>query len=191
MDKDQRPDQLARTSPIKRFGSLVNDFEYFVSAFALLALVFLLTISIGARYVGGTSVPWSEEVSRFMFIAVIFASISYAARQHRHIRVTMFVEKAFSKRAQQIVLTLGDLVWLGYNAVVLYAAYVVIADLFEFPFKSAVLNLPMYFVYAIIPIFFVTISIRIVQSILARLSGQNIDGYRDELDIDDIKDNQS
>ncbi len=190
MDDDEIADRATGRGPIRQLGRLINDFEYIVSAIALLALVALLTISIGARYLGGTSVPWSEEVSRFMFIAVIFASISYAARQHRHIRVTMFVEKVFSEKAQKVVLTLGDLVWLGYNAVVLYAAYIVMADMFEFPFNSAVLNLPMYFVYAIIPIFFITISIRIVQSIRARLSGHNIDGYRDELDIDEFKDEQ-
>ncbi len=181
MTEDKTANSTTGAGMIRQVGRWVNDFEYIVSAFALLALVGLLTISIGARYVGGTSVPWSEEVSRFMFVAVIFASISYAARQHRHIRVTMFVEKVFSKQGQKVVFTLGDLVWLGYNFVVLYAVYIVMADMLKYPFNSAVLNLPMYVVYAAIPIFFITISIRIIQGIFARLSGQDIDGYKDEL----------
>ena len=160
---------------------LLNEVEYAVAALALLGLVTLLTISIVARYVGGISVPWSEEVARFTFVAVIFASISYAARQHRHIRITMFVEKMFPRKAQIVVLTIGDLIWLAYNCVVLYASYVILEDMFKYPYSSAVLDLPMYYVYAIIPIFFVSISIRIVQGMIARLRGQLIDGFKDEL----------
>lgn len=160
---------------------LLNEFEFIVAAAALLGLVGLLTISILARYVGGMSVPWSEEVARFSFVAVIFASISYAARQHRHIRVTMFVEKMFSRKAQAVVFSFGDLIWLAYNIVVLYASYIILEDMFRYPYSSAVLNLPMYFVYAIIPIFFLSISIRIIQGIGARWRGEQIDGYKDEL----------
>lgn len=164
-----------------RLVRIVNDFEYIISAAALLGLVALLTISIVARYVGGISVPWSEEVARFTFVALIFASISHTARQHRHIRVTTFVEKLFPKVGRVVVFTLGDLVWLAYNAVVLYAAYVILEDMVRYPYTSAVLNLPMYYVYAIIPIFFTTISIRIIQGMTLRLRGKDIDGYQDEL----------
>lgn len=155
----------------QRLVNLINDFEFFVSATALIALVVLLTISIYARYISGFSIPWSEEVARFMFIAVIFSSISYTARQHRHIRVTLFVEKLFSKSAQNVVFIIGDLVWLMFNAVVLYGAYEILIELFEYPYNSPVLNLPMYYVYALIPIFFFTISLRIIQGIVARIRG--------------------
>lgn len=156
---------------MRRLLGWVDDFEFLVSAVALVALVALLTISIYARYVSGFSIPWSEEVARFMFIAVIFSSISYTARQHRHIRVTLFVEKMFSKKAQNVVFIVGDVIWLVFNAVVLYGAYEIFSELFEYPYNSPVLNLPMYYVYVLIPIFFVTISIRVIQGILARLRG--------------------
>lgn len=155
----------------RRLLNVIDDFEFLVSAFALIALVVLLTISIYARYVSGFSIPWSEEVARFMFIAVIFSSISYTARQHRHIRVTLFVEKLFSKRAQNIIFIIGDIVWLIFNAVILYGAYVILSELFEYPYNSPVLNLPMYYVYAIIPLFFFTISVRVIQGVLKRLRG--------------------
>lgn len=157
------------------FAKWINDFEYIISAMALIGLVGMLTISILARYVGGISVPWSEEIARFMFIAVIFSSISYAARLHRHIRVTMFVEKLFNARARIIVFTIGDFIWLALNAVVLYGAYIIISDMFEFPFNSAVLNIPMYYIYLIIPIFSISLSIRIIQGIILRLQGVEID----------------
>lgn len=155
----------------KRLLNVIDNFEFLVSAFALIALVVLLTISIYARYFSGFSIPWSEEVARFMFIAVIFSSISYTARQHRHIRVTLFVEKLFSKKAQNIVFIIGDIVWLVFNAVILYGAYIILSELFEYPYNSPVLNLPMYYVYAIIPIFFFTISVRVIQGIIKRLRG--------------------
>ena len=181
MAPQQPPTKDEKPGLLRSIGHHLNNFEFYISALALLGLVALLAISVGARYVAGLSVPWSEEVARFTFVAVIFASISYAAKEHRHIRVTMFVDKLFSGKARTLVFTLGDLVWLGYNAVVLYAVYVVLADMIEFPYNSAVLNLPMYFVYALIPIFFVTISIRILRGIIVRLGGEDIDGFQDEL----------
>lgn len=168
---DNQPESAPGLTLKKRVINIVNDFEFFISAIALIALVILLTISIYARYFSGFSIPWSEEVARFMFIAVIFSSISYTARQHRHIRVTLFVEKLFSKSAQNVVFIIGDIIWLVFNGVILYGAYVILSELFEYPYNSPVLNLPMYYVYAIIPIFFFTISIRVIQGILARLRG--------------------
>lgn len=161
-----------------RWTKWLNEFEYCISALALLGLAGMLTISILARYVGGISIPWSEEISRFIFITLIFSSISYAARQHRHIRITMFVDKVFSKRIGKIIYTAGDLVWLGFNAAVLYGAYVIISDMFRYPFSSPVLNIPMYYIYAIIPLFFLTLSLRIIQGIIVRLRGEDIDLQR-------------
>lgn len=168
---ESHSDKNHKTSAIRRLINIIDDFEFLISAAALIALVILLTISIYARYVSGFSIPWSEEVARFMFIAVIFSSISYTARQHRHIRVTLFVEKLFSKSAQNIVFIIGDLIWLLFNGVVLYGAYIILSELFEYPYNSPVLNLPMYYVYGLIPIFFFTISVRVIQGIFARLRG--------------------
>lgn len=169
---ENHTDSGQNVSTLRRLAHLVDDFEFLICAAALIALVILLTISIYARYVSGFSIPWSEEVARFMFIAVIFSSISYTARQHRHIRVTLFVEKLFSKPAQNIVFIIGDLIWLVFNGVVLYGAYIILSELFEYPYNSPVLNLPMYYVYGLIPIFFFTISIRVIQGIFARLRGK-------------------
>lgn len=172
MQKTETITEGLKTTRIKKsLLNFINDFEFLVSAFALIALVVLLTISIYARYISGFSIPWSEEVARFMFIAVIFSSISYTARQHRHIRVTLFVEKLFSKKAQNIVFIIGDIIWLVFNAVILYGAYIILSELIEYPYNSPVLNLPMHYVYAIIPLFFFTISVRVIQGILKRLRG--------------------
>jgi len=159
----------------RRLLDLINDFEYLVSAFALLALVVLLTLSIYSRYISDISIAWSEEAARFMFVALIFASISYTARQHKHIRITLFIEKMLSKAGLRIMLTIGDLVWLVFNAVVLYAAYVVLIDLFEYPYNSPVLNVPMYYVYVLIPVFYITISFRVIQGMIARFHDQAFD----------------
>lgn len=165
----------------KGFLSIANDFEYLVSAAALLGLVVMLTVSIVARYIAGMSVPWSEEVARFLFVAVIFASISYTARQHRHIRITLFVEKLFPERSHLYIFTIGDIVWLCFNAVVLYGAYEVITDMFRYPDRSAVLNVPLHFIYMLIPIFYLTFSFRIFQGIRARWRGEKIDSAKEEL----------
>lgn len=77
------------------------------------------------------------------------------------------------------VLIFGDVIWLGFNVAVLYGAYVIISDMYRYPYNSAVLNLPMYYVYAIIPIFYVTLSIRVIQGILARLRGEEIDFHKE------------
>lgn len=85
-----------RRSGLRRAIAWLNEIEYTVGSAALLGLVFMLTMTIVARYIGGMSIPWTEEVARFTFIALIFSSISYSARFFRHIRVTFFVERFLS-----------------------------------------------------------------------------------------------
>lgn len=179
------PDDANRRGPpsrgaLRRVLAWLNEVEYAVGSVALLGLVFMLTMTIVARYIGGMSIPWTEEVARFTFIALIFSSISFSARFFRHIRVTFFVERFLSDHMRRAVLIFGDVIWLGFNGAVLYGAYEIISDMYRYPYNSAVLNLPMYYVYAIIPIFYVTLSIRVVQGILARLRGEEIDFHKED-----------
>jgi TRAP-type C4-dicarboxylate transport system permease small subunit len=185
MELMHAPDDANRRGPPRKGGfrralAWLNEFEYAVGSVALLGLVFMLAVTIIARYIGGMSIPWTEEVARFIFIALIFSSISFSARFFRHIRVTFFVERFLSDHLRRVVLIFGDLIWLCFNTAVLYGAYVIISDMYRYPYNSAVLNLPMYYVYAIIPIFYVTLSIRVIQGIVARLRGEEIDLHKED-----------
>lgn len=153
------------------FGRFVDGVEFWVSCFALWSLVVVLTVSMVYRYLLGYSIPWAEEVSRFSFVLVVFASMSYAARRERHIRLYMFID-LLPSAVKRWVITVADLMWLAFNVCIIAAGIAVVRQMLVYQDHSVVLNLPMYYLYAVIPLFYATMTFRVAQAMRRRLRKQ-------------------
>ena len=96
---------------------LVDAFMTFM--FSLVFLVVLLQIF--CRYVLGSPLVWSEELSRFIFIWVSLVGWTQAVRSGTHIRITFFEERLPEpiRKALHFLFHLGSilflctLTWLG------------------------------------------------------------------------------
>lgn len=68
----------------------------------LIIFLFLITVIMGiqivARYAFESSLSWSEEITRFIFIWMGFLSISYCIKKDISVRIRQFVEM-FSEKA--------------------------------------------------------------------------------------------
>lgn len=61
-----------------------------VGAFGMMLLV--MAIQVIARYALGVAVPWTDEVSRYLFLAEIFLGSVLALRYQEHIRITVVTD---------------------------------------------------------------------------------------------------
>lgn len=52
-----------------------------IGALIMLMIAALATLQVAARYVFGVSTPWSEELLRLMFVAVVLLTAAFAAHQ--------------------------------------------------------------------------------------------------------------
>ncbi|ABN78634.1 MULTISPECIES: TRAP transporter small permease [Cereibacter] len=141
--------------------------EEWLGVLLMTLVLVLLSMQVIGRYVLGWSFAWIEEVSRFAFVWAVYFGFAVAAEKDRHIRVS--VQIAFlPPRAQKILLTVADLIWLGFNALVIWFGTIYIADMFEFPMVSQTTGINIAWVQMIVPLGFLLLSFRVIQVMIRR-----------------------
>lgn len=90
---------------MQRFSRIVLTGIAYISAAMLAYLLAIIFINIILRYVFNSSIVTTEEVSRFLFIWIVFLGVILAAHEHKHVVVNLVVDRlpAAPKRAITIV----------------------------------------------------------------------------------------
>ncbi len=137
-----------------------------------IVLIFLLSMQIFLRYVVNKSVSWSEEVSRWFFIWIIYFGCMLGAREDKHIRVTVQLNK-LPVKIQKIVITIGDIIWTVFSLVMGTLGVMMVAEMFEFPIRSNTTGINMVAIYAIIPLSFITMAAWVIVNMIRRLKSHD------------------
>lgn len=153
---------------LRVLDSLIVFFEKYVTIFLMGFTFFLLLLQVFTRYIIHNPLSWPEELIRFCFVSMIYLAISYAASQDAHIRIEMHL-KILPLVWQTVVLSIGDLVWITYNLVIIKEGIGLIQSLFRYTYISPVLRVSMAYVYIIIPFAFTLMTIRIIQHFCLRI----------------------
>ena len=152
-----------------------DNFEDYVSAVAMVMMVSILFAQVFTRYVLQGSITWAEELSRFAFLWMMFLASSLAARHRSHIRVTAPI-LLLPKKMRLYVILLADVIWVIFNVVVAYQSIVMVKNAMQFIYYSPSLNLNMAYMFMVIPISFVLMTVRIIVGYYRQFTGQEI-GY--------------
>lgn len=145
-------------------GRLISAFDRFELVFAnltLALLVVVLALQVFFRYVLHTGLTWSEEISRFAFVWFVYVSASLAAQRGTHIRVTMFLR--WFPGGRRYPLLLADIIWIAFNAFVVWAGVLLIERTLRYPVYSTALFLPLAWIYLVIPLAHALMILRILQ----------------------------
>ncbi|HYK72276.1 MAG TPA: TRAP transporter small permease [Pseudoneobacillus sp.] len=134
------------------------------------AMVLLTFAQVLSRFVFNLSLGWSEEVSRYVFVWLIYLSAAMAAKHRRHIRVEV-IDTLLPRAISKWFGVFADLLWVGFTLYVHFYGYEMVLMVTAHGQLSPAVQLPMGFVYSIIPIGFVLIAIRVLQGIVARFRG--------------------
>ena len=115
----------------------------------LTVLVLVVLVAVFFRYVLGDSLPWSDEVARYLCVWVGFVGASVALNRRVHIGVEFFVDRlpAILKRRVKLVVEfviLGLLLFITYFGIELV--------LFQIPQRSSALLISMAWPYASVPV---------------------------------------
>lgn len=76
-------------------------------------LAFVVFLQFFTRYVLNDSLGWTEEIARFLLIAVTFTGAIMAARKETHIAVE-FLYRWIPRKGRQVAQALIDLVLIGF-----------------------------------------------------------------------------
>ncbi len=147
---------------------LDNNLEEFIMVVCLLAMTLIMGIQILSRYVLGTSLSWSEEITRYLFIWSGFISVSYCTRKCISIKIEQFVA-SFPKKQKAFIKLINHTVEIIFFVYLIPFAYLYLCSAFESGQVSPACGIPMYYIQAAPLISFILVSIRIIQRWIAEL----------------------
>ena len=115
----------------------------------MLAMVTIIFTQVIARYVFSNSLTWSEEVGRYVFVWITFLGAALAVRNKAHVALDVLVVR--------LPLTLRvPIIAFGYVAMMVLAGIMIYASITMINMGSrqvsAALQLPMKYVYMILPV---------------------------------------
>jgi len=135
----------------------IEDYVSFVIFWILGIVVFAQFFS---RYVLNDSIAWTEEIARYLLIAVAFAGAPIAVRKNSHIHVEFFY-RFINRRLGRLLSVLVDLIriiffaygsWLSWKILKLMKAQYMVA-----------LNISMAWIYSLVLAGFLLMTFRAVQ----------------------------
>lgn len=144
-------------------------FEEFLASILLVLLTVLLSVQVLIRFIFGTGVSWSEELSRYIYIWSIYFGCALATKEDKHIRVTAQLE-FLPKKVKAWVVTISDLAWVAFNAVVAYFGLQMVLSMAEYPFNSQTMGFNLMWAYAIVPVGYALMMLHVAVLVVKRFA---------------------
>ena len=149
---------------IRKIWHKWDKFEEYTLVFILILMVILVFVQIIMRYVFQNSLYWSEELSRYLFLWLIWIGTSFALREHRHISLKIFAN-IFSKKILIYIEFFSLLFWFVFCFLMAYKGIELALILFYRGQTSPALGIPMAYVYLSMPIGFTLMFVRLIKEI--------------------------
>ena len=146
----------------QKFLLLLNNLEEIIIVILVLVMIIMLSMSVVIRYalpMFSYASHWVEEIAVYSFVWTLYWGASLATRKGSHFRVTVqffLLPEAFRKYAT----IPGDIVLFFFCLVIMKFGWLLVQLSWE---ASLSLQIPMKYVYAIIPISFLSICVRLIQ----------------------------
>lgn len=157
---------------------IMDHVEEFFMIPLIFAMSIIIFIQVVMRYVFQNSLTWSEELARYLFVWLVYFSVSYTARREKHIRIDAAIN-LYPKAARPVVELISEIIVLAFSIFIAVTGVTVFQKITASGQISPAIGLPMQFVYAAPLIGFLLTAIRQVQCIIRKvkgLSGNNGEG---------------
>ncbi len=128
--------------------TLLDHFEEYVAGLLMAALLVMLTLQVVARVLNTSAFFFTEEVSRHIFVAMVFFGASAAIRDRSHVSINIMVQALPGRLRLAVALACNALV-LFFLAVLAYWGWRAVLRQWDIP--TTTLEMPTGLVYAAIP----------------------------------------
>ena len=153
-------------------NKLIKTLDYLLSRISILlmsVLVLSVLLQVFMRYIIGSPVTFTEELSRFLLIWLGLLTASYAYRQRLHLALDLLVHKLQGRRKVVLNIIIHSLIGLFSLAVLVVGGMQLVYLTFILDQYSSALGVSMAVVYLVLPISGITITIYAVDFILQEL----------------------
>ena len=139
-----------------------------IGIFALMVL--LVTFQVFVRYVLNSPSAFSETLTRYLFVWLVYFSVAYTAKKEAHIRIDA-ATNIYPKKARPYVEILSEIIVLAFAIFIAATSVTVFQKITASGQISPALHVPMQFVYAAPLVGFFLTAIRQIQCIIKKIKG--------------------
>ena len=139
-----------------------KSIEYYLSVILFIILIVLCTMQVLFRFILNWSLSWTEELSRYVFIALVYSGGCMAVLQRKHVRVEL-IDNVLPKDQKYWYDMAVNLICGVVTGLIAWNSVEVVQNAFYTQQVSSALYFPMGYIYLVIPVAFVALTLRFVQ----------------------------
>ncbi len=158
-----------------------ENLEKSIAIALMSAMTIILFIQVICRRVFNSSLTWSEELARYMFVWLVYIAISLGAKHMAHLKVEAFLG-IFPKKIRAFIQIAAEIVVLLFAVIIVYYGFGLVGKQMGIGQISPAMGIPMWIVYLAPPIGFLLTIIRQIQVIIYRIR------HRDSIDQNETED---
>ena len=116
----------------------------------MIAAVAIVAAQVITRYVLKVSLPWSEEIARYMFLWLTWVGASYATKERKHVNIDIIYEK-LPQAGKKVCTIISTVVWLIFLGMMFYLSFRLTRSVASGGQVAVGSGIPMWIPYASIP----------------------------------------
>ncbi len=131
--------------------SMIPDVEMVIASVSLVMMAGITAVQVFNRYVLQSSLDWSEELARYLFIWAVYVGCSYATQMDRHLEVTILrsIFKGKFARPLTILASIITVFFCAFSTVLGIKFVIFLAGTGQ---KTPALEVSAYWVYLCMPV---------------------------------------
>jgi TRAP-type C4-dicarboxylate transport system permease small subunit len=134
---------------MERLDKFIAKGLVYACAILMFSMATVITAQVLSRYILGSSLTWSEELGRYIFVWMSFLGMSIGVKQGSHVALDILIKK-LKGVSQKLLMLINNAIVFFFGVCLTVSGF----QLFELGMgqKSPTLQLPMQYVYIVIPI---------------------------------------
>jgi len=147
----------------------LDKFEEAMVTGLLGTMIIVVFLQVFFRFVIKGSLPWSEELSRYLMVWTVFIGASIGAKVGAHIGVEAFIS-LFPQKLKRFCIILSGFFSVAFCIIIAVISFNVVLFLYKSGQLSPAMRIPMYWAYLAIPVGTILMSLRFIQATLNTLT---------------------
>jgi TRAP-type C4-dicarboxylate transport system permease small subunit len=139
---------------------IIDNIEEYVAIGLLCLMSAMVFVQVALRFLLGLGFSWLDEISRILFIWVVYLGAVVAMHRGLHIRVEAGLS-VLPARWRRSAAILGDLVLFIFCMLMAWHGIELVLSTTELSFRLPATNMSMFYPYLIMPISFLLQSVRL------------------------------
>ncbi len=146
-----------------KFFRWLTRFEMAGVTVTLGLMTVVVFLQVFFRFVIKGSLPWSEELSRYLMIWAVFFGASMGAKSGAHIGVEAFT-RLFPRSARKAAILIAGFFSVLFCIIIFFLSAKVVGAIYKTGQVSPAMEMPMYWAYLAVPVGSIMMAVRFLQA---------------------------